>query len=202
MFTRIILFCWLALAPLMAPAATVLVYGDSLSAAYGLPQELSWPQLLARRLGDQGYDYKVANASISGETTLGGATRIDEALKKYRPDAIVLALGANDGLRGQSLDAMRRNLEAMIDAARRERAQVLLVGMRLPPNYGMSYAEKFQRTFAEVAKAKRVPLVPFLLEGFGEDRALFQGDGLHPTAQAQPRILDTVWPGLRPLLKR
>lgn len=158
--------------------------------------------LLAQRLRAEKFNYKVANASISGETTLGGANRIEAALKEHRPAIMILALGANDGLRGSSLDAMRANLETMVDACRRANARVLLVGMRLPPNYGMPYAEKFQRVFGEIARARKVALVPFLLEGFAADRELFQEDGIHPTAAAQPLMLDTVWKGLRPLLKK
>lgn len=178
----------------------MLVYGDSLSAAYGLPQEQGWVNLLARRLHAEKPDYKVANASISGETTHGGVSRIEGALKTHRPAVVVVELGANDGLRGASLEATRANLESIIDASRRVGARVLLVGMRLPPNYGTAYAEKFQQVYAELAKKKKVALVPYLFEGFGEDRNYFQPDGLHPTAQAQAVMLDTVWKELKPLL--
>jgi acyl-CoA thioesterase-1 len=184
-----------------AQAATILVYGDSLSAAYGLAQEQGWVNLLARRLHAEKADYKVANASISGETTHGGRNRIADALKAHRPAIVVLELGANDALRGASLEATRANLEAIIDASRGAGARVLLVGMRLPPNYGMTYSEKFQQLYADVARKKKVALVPFLFEGFGEDRQYFQPDGIHPTAQAQGAMLDTVWKGLKPLLK-
>ena len=199
---RFVLACALALSAAAASAATLLVYGDSLSSGYGLPRDEGWVSLLARRLRSEQFDYKVANASISGETTLGGANRIEAALKQHRPAIVILALGGNDGLRGQSPDAMRANLEAMIAASRRARAQVLLVGVRLPPNYGAAYTEKFQRVFGEVARSRKLPLVPFLLEGFGERREYFQADGIHPTAAAQPLMLDTVWKGLRPLLKK
>ena len=178
----------------------MLVLGDSLSAAYGLSQDQGWVSLLDRRLRAERPDYKVANASISGETTQGGRNRIAAELKTHRPDIVVVELGANDGLRGNSVDAARANLEAIIDAARRAGARVLLVGMRLPPNYGPAYTQKFQQTYAEVARAKKVPLVPFLFEGFADDPNYFQRDGLHPTAQAQPAMLDTVWKELRPLL--
>ncbi|MBI1966191.1 MAG: arylesterase [Betaproteobacteria bacterium] len=192
----------LALPAGAASAATILVYGDSLSSGYGLPREQGWASLLARRLQSEKFNYKIANASISGETTLGGANRIESALGTHRPAVVVLALGANDGLRGADLDAMRANLEAMADACRRAGARVLLVGMRLPPNYGTPYADKFQRVFGEVARNRKLRWVPFLLEGFGEQREYFQADGIHPTAAAQPLMLDTVWKGLRPLLKR
>ena len=184
-----------------AHAATVLVYGDSLSAAYGLAQEQGWVSLLARRLQAERPDYKVANASISGETTHGGRSRIEGILKTHRPAVVILELGANDGLRGSSIDSTRANLESIIDASRRAGAHVLLVGMRLPPNYGASYAEKFQQLYVDLAKKKKVPLVPFFFEGFGDDPKYFQPDGIHPTAQAQPVMLDTVWKGLKPLLK-
>jgi acyl-CoA thioesterase I len=182
-------------------AATILVYGDSLSAAYGLAPELGWVNLLARRLHAERPDYKVANVSISGETTHGGRNRIEGALKAHRPAIVIVELGANDGLRGSSIDSTRANLESIIDASRRAGARVLLVGMRLPPNYGAAYTEKFQQLYAEIAKRKKVPLVPFLFEGFGEDPKYFQSDGIHPAALAQPVMLDTVWKELQPLLK-
>jgi acyl-CoA thioesterase-1 len=185
-----------------AHAGTILVFGDSLSAAYGLSQQQGWAALLEKRLRDEGFDHRVANASISGETTGGGANRIDGALKAHKPDIVVLELGANDGLRGQSLDLMKRNLEAMIDASRKAKARVLLVGMRLPPNYGPSYTEKFHRTYVDLAKAKKTAFVPFLFEGFGEDPKLFQSDRVHPTAEAQALMLDTVWKGLKPMLRK
>ena len=192
----------LALPAATASAATLLVYGDSLSAAYGLPQEQGWVHLLAQRLHAQGFDYKVANASLSGETTDGGRNRIEAALKTHRPALVIVELGANDGLRGARLDTLRRNLEAIVDACRRANARVLLVGIRMPPNYGANYTEKFQGVFGEVARSRKVPLVPSLLDGFSANRDLFQADGIHPAAAAQPVMLDTVWKGLRPLLKR
>jgi acyl-CoA thioesterase-1 len=189
------------LCALPATAATILVFGDSLSAGYGLARGADWPALLQQRLIERKTDYKVANASISGETTLGGANRIEQALREHRPAITIVALGANDGLRGASIETMRANLERIIDAARRAGSQVLLVGMQIPPNYGPQYTEKFRRSFGEIARARRVPLVPFLLEGFAEKSELFQPDQLHPVAAAQPLILETVWKGLGPLLK-
>ncbi len=203
--SRFLSFLVLAAAPGLstsAAASTILVFGDSLSAGYGLPQEQSWPSLLEKRLREENSRYRVANASISGETTSGGASRIEGALKTHRPEIVVIELGANDGLRGQSLDLMRRNLEAMVDASRRVKAEVLLVGMRLPPNYGTAYTEKFQRTYAEIAKAKKAAFVPFLFEGFAEEARYFQSDRVHPTSEAQALMLETVWKGLKPLLKR
>jgi acyl-CoA thioesterase-1 len=191
-----------ALTPSIASAATILVFGDSLSAAYGLAQNLGWPTLLERRLRDEGYDYRVANASISGETTTGGASRIEGALKAHKPDIVVLELGANDGLRGQSVEVMKRNLGEMIGASRKAKAEVLLVGMRLPPNYGTAYTEKFQGAYLDISKARKTALVPFLFEGFAEDAKYFQGDRVHPTAEAQALMLESVWKGLKPMLKR
>lgn len=184
-----------------AGAATILVYGDSLSAGYGLARQESWPHLLAERLRRDRPHYTVVNASISGETTQGGLRRIDEALQRHRPSIVVLALGANDGLRGASLSAMRSNLERMIEASRKSGAAVLLVGMRIPPNYGPDYTKKFAATFSEIAQARRIALVPFLLEGFADQPTYFQPDQLHPTAAAQPKILDTLWPALERLIK-
>jgi acyl-CoA thioesterase-1 len=202
MLSRFILIFALAVAPATASAGTVLVFGDSLSAGYGLPQQQGWTTLLEQRLRAEGFDYRVANASVSGETTVGGAARIGAALKAHRPDIVVVELGANDGLRGQSIEVMRRNLEAIIDASREAKAQVLLVGMRLPPNYGTAYTEKFQRTFVDLSRSKKTGLVPFLFEGFAEDARYFQSDRVHPTAEAQALMLDTIWTGLKPLLRR
>lgn len=205
MLTRLqSLFVVLIVALFAAPAAgaaTILVFGDSLSAGYGLARGEDWPQLLAQRLQQKKTDYTVVNVSISGETTQGGANRIDNALRTHRPAVVILALGANDGLRGTDLAAMRRNLERMIDAAQRAHARVIIVGMRIPPNYGPAYTEKFQATFREVAKARRAPLVPFLLEGFADKREYFLPDNLHPSAAAQPMILETIWKSLATLLK-
>ena len=188
--------------PAQQDALTILVFGDSLSAGYGLPQQSGWASLLEKRLRDDGFKHRVANASMSGETTEGGRRRIDGALRTYRPHIIVIELGANDGLRGTSLDLMRRNLEAMIDASRRAKAEVLLVGMRLPPNYGTAYTEKFQQTYAEIARAKRTALVPFLFEGFADEARYFQSDRVHPTSEAQALMLETIWKGLKPLLRK
>ena len=181
-------------------AKTVLVMGDSLSAGYGIRPDQAWPALLGQRLTEKRLDYSVANLSISGETTAGGRSRLDAALKAHRPAVVVIALGANDGLRGLPLAQMRDNLGAMIEAARTAGARVALVGMRLPPNYG-PYASDFQRGFVDIAKDKKVPLVEFLLEPVATQQRYFQADNLHPVAEAQPLILDHVWPTLAPLLK-
>ena len=181
-------------------ARTILVFGDSLSAGYGLPRDKAWPHLLAERLKQQRIDYTVANASISGETTLGGLNRINGALAQHRPSIVLLALGANDGLRGLSVDAMRKNLDTIIDASRKANAQVVLIGMRMPPNYGSAYAGKFHNTFLDIARQQKLPLAPFLMEGFADKPEWFQADGIHPEARAQPVMLDTVWTALQPLL--
>ncbi len=191
----------LMLPPAAGVAATIMVYGDSLSAGYGVPQGQGWVSLLQKRLHDEKLDYKVVNLSISGETTLGGKNRITAALEAHRPAVVILALGANDGLRGQDPDTMRSNLEAIVEACRRFKARVLLVGMRLPPNYGAAYTNKFNNIFKDIAQRRRLASVPFLLEGFADDREMFQADAIHPTAQAQPLILETVWKKLRPLLQ-
>jgi acyl-CoA thioesterase-1 len=183
------------------PAApTILVFGDSLSAAYGIPRESGWVNLLARRLENHKPAFRVVNASVSGETTAGGLTRLPQVLAAHRPILTILALGANDGLRGLPPPQTRRNLEAMIGLARKQGGQILLVGMRMPPNYGTAYTRKFQSVFVETAKAQRVRLVPFLLEGVAEHQAMFQADGLHPDARAQPALLDNVWRELAPML--
>ena len=196
----------LVLASLAAAASTtwaarnILVFGDSLSAGYGIPQEAAWPSLLAKRLEQKRLDYSVTNASISGETTSGGRTRLAAALDKTQPAVVVIALGANDGLRGLPVKTMRDNLAAMAEAAQKKNARVLIVGQRLPPNYG-PYATQFHEAFAAVAKEKKTALVDFLLDGVATRPELFQADNLHPTAEAQPMLLDTVWQGLAPLLK-
>ena len=186
-----------------AQAATVLVFGDSLSAAYGIGAREGWVTLLEERLRREKFDhYSVANASISGETTSGGATRIEEALARTRPALVIVALGGNDGLRGLPITQMKANLSRIVGSAQRSRARVLLAGMRMPPNYGAQYTREFEAAFADVARRHKVRLVPFLLEGVADRRELMQPDNIHPTAEAQALILETVWKGLRPLLKR
>jgi acyl-CoA thioesterase-1 len=181
-------------------AKTILVMGDSLSAGYGIRPEQAWPSLLGVRLAERHLDYNVANLSISGETTAGGRSRLGPALKAHQPAIVVIALGANDGLRGLPLGQMRDNLDAMIDASRAAGAKVVLAGMRLPPNYG-PYATDFFVSFKNIAQSKKTPLIDFLLEPVAGKPQLFQADNLHPVAEAQPLILDHVWPALAPLLK-
>jgi len=181
--------------------APVLIFGDSLSAGYGLAREQSWPSLLDLRLTREKRPYRVVNASISGETTAGGRSRLDDALHRFKPAVVVIALGANDGLRGLSLAAMRANLAAMVRTAKGSGARVLLAGMKLPPNYGSDYVIEFERSFATVARQEKCALLPFLLEPVATDPAAFQADGLHPVAAAQPLVLDHVWKALAPLLR-
>ncbi|MFY9976262.1 MAG: arylesterase [Chromatiaceae bacterium] len=179
---------------------TLLVLGDSLSAAYGLDTDEGWVSLLQRRLEGQGSSYQVVNGSISGETTAGGLSRLPGLLETHRPQVLVIALGANDGLRGFAFDTIRANLTRMIALARGAGSRILLAGVRLPPNYGAAYTEGFQAVFREVAAAEQVPLVPLLLAGV-EGFDMMQADGIHPSAVAQGRILDNVWAELAPLLE-
>ena len=181
--------------------AILLVYGDSLSAAYGIAQKQGWVTLLEQRLRQKHLDYTVANASISGETSSGGASRIAATLMQHRPRIAILALGSNDGLRGLPVAQMRDNLAVIIRAAHKAGSRVLLVGMKMPPNYGPQYIREFEQAFAALAKQHKTAFVPFLLEGIAGKRDNFLDDNLHPTAQVQPIILENVWKGLQPLLR-
>lgn len=176
------------------------MFGDSLSAAYGIAAKRSWVALLAERLQREQLDYSVVNASISGETTAGGLSRLSPALARLKPAIVILELGANDGLRGLPVPQMEKNLAAMIARSRKAGARVVLVGMRIPPNYGPEYTRDFAATFATLAARHKTALVPFLLEGMAGKPDLFQSDRLHPVEAAQPVLLDTVWKALRPLL--
>ena len=180
---------------------TVLVLGDSLSAEYGLARGAGWVALLEQKLKAEKIAAAVVNASISGETTSGGRTRLPALLRQHHPDIVVIALGANDGLRGLPVAAAEANLRAMIEASRRSPAKVLLVGMRMPPNYGRAYTEQFFGMYGKLAKDTKAPLVPFMLAGVAEQPALFQADRLHPIAAAHPTILATIWPQFAPLIK-
>ena len=177
-----------------------MVFGDSIAASYGLPRGTGWVELLQQRLANEKYDYKVINASLTGETTGGGKNRITGALIQHQPAIVILELGGNDGLRGASIEIIRANLTTMIGDCRKHGARVLLVGMQLPPNYGSAYVEKFHALYGVVARSQRVPLVPLLFEGFAADRGAFQPDGIHPNAAVQMRMVDTVWKRLRPML--
>ena len=178
----------------------ILVYGDSLSAGFGIAVSQSWPALLGQRLQAQGSRSTVSNASISGETTAGWRARFAAALAQFKPAIVILALGANDGLRGLPVSAMEDNLAFMVKLAKKHKARVLLVGMQLPPNYGPKYTDEFHAAFRNLAKREKVALLPFLLEPIALDRNAYQADGLHPTAAAQPKLLDHVWSALQPLL--
>ena len=188
------------LLPAQAAEKRILVFGDSLSAGFGIAVAQSWPVLLGERLRAAGSPFSVANASISGETTAGGRARLGAALEQFHPALVILALGANDGLRGLPVAAMKDILAAMTAMARKSGARVLLVGMRLPPNYGPQYTQDFDTAFRDIARREKLALVPFLLEPIALDREAFQADGLHPTAAAQPKIVDHVWAALKPLL--
>ena len=195
----------LALAPLPAAAAdgpVVLVLGDSISAAYGLPSGSGWTDLLQRRLDQRKLAWRVVNASISGDTTAGGRSRLPALLTRHRPAIVVIELGGNDGLRGGSIASTRDNLVAMTTAVKATGARPMIVGMKLPPNYGPSYTRQFEAVFAEVARAQGAPLVPFFFEGFADDVAAFQPDRIHPTEATQQKLLDNVWPTLERMLTR
>jgi acyl-CoA thioesterase-1 len=200
MLIRILLLISLAL-PAAASARIILIVGDSLSAAYGIPVEQGWVSLLQARLATEGHACRIVNASISGDTTANARARLERALASHRPALVMLALGGNDGLRGLSLAAMKDNLDAMIGRARAAGAQVLLIGVQLPPNYGARYTEKFQAVYRDLARERDVALLPSLVDGIGTRRELMQGDGIHPNAAAQPLIRDRVWRELAPLLR-
>ncbi len=184
-----------------ATTKTILVFGDSLSANYGISTDAGWVALLTQRIQTQSGGYQIINASISGETTLGGRNRIDQALNQYRPDIIILELGANDGLRGASVKSIYDNLAAIIATCQKNNVLVLLTGMQLPPNYGITYTQKFQSVFQQLAENFQVKLVPFLLAGFGDKREFFQPDGIHPTEIAQHKIVENVWEILQTMIK-
>jgi len=194
----------LSIALLAAPAAAlaknILVLGDSLSAAFGIPQQAGWVSLMQQRLLENNSSYKVINASISGETTSGGVARIQGLLKQHQPDIVILELGANDGLRGLPIKEMRKNLEQIIQKCKLARVNVVLVGLRLPPNYGPLYTRAFEQTYSELASQHRITLVPFLFAGLEDSPYHFQSDNLHPTSAAQGILMNNVWRQLEPLL--
>jgi len=180
----------------------LLVVGDSVSAGYGLTGGQGWVESLSKKLAAEGYRYRVVNASISGDTTAGGRARLPALLAQHKPAVVVIELGGNDALRGGKLATTRENLDAMVVASQAAGAKVLVVGMEIPPNYGPAYAREFRDLYTSVSTTRKVPLVPSFFAGFGEDLSFFQADRIHPTAQAQSRLLDNVWPQLVPLLKR
>jgi acyl-CoA thioesterase-1 len=192
----LVLLCWAQ----GALAGTVLVVGDSISAAFGLETSQGWVHMLQQRLDTEGADYRVVNASISGDTSAGGRARLPTLLAEHEPEVVILELGGNDGLRGQSPPHLKQNLAAMIEQSRDAGAKVLLLGMRLPPNLGQRYTTAFAQAFDSLAEEKELPYVPFFLEGVGGVEGMMQSDRIHPTAGAQQRLLDNVWPVLEPLL--
>ncbi len=183
-----------------AVAGTLLVVGDSISAAFGLDSRQGWVALLEKRLDEEGFEHAVVNASISGDTSAGGAARLSALLAEHKPELVIIELGGNDGLRGQPPAQLQQNLASMIDKSQSAGADVLLLGMRLPPNYGARYTTSFAQVFADLAEQKKVPLVPFFLEGVGGVPGMMQADGIHPTEPAQAVLLENVWPTLKPLL--
>jgi acyl-CoA thioesterase-1 len=204
---RAILVLLLAVLGFPAPAVAdgkpvILVLGDSLSAGYGIPVEQGWVARLQQRLDAEGYGYTVVNASVSGETTAGGLERLPRALAKHKPAVVVIELGGNDGLRGLPVGELRANLEALVTRSRAAGAEALLAAIRMPPNYGPQYTQKFYAVYESLAREKKVPWVPFFLEGVALRDDLFQDDGIHPDLAAQPILLDNVWPVLEPLLGR
>jgi acyl-CoA thioesterase-1 len=197
----VVLLCLLALANVAGAASpVVLVLGDSLSAAYGLSEKSGWVHLLRERLANHNPRYEVVNISISGDTTRGGLTRVGAALKQYKPRVVIIELGGNDGLRGMPLHATQGNLDDIVTAVKQVRAKPLVVGVEIPSNYGPAYTKQFAQVFQNVAKKHNVPVVPSIMESFSEKPELFQPDGIHPVAAAQPFMIDTVWKGLAPLL--
>lgn len=183
-----------------AAAQTLLVVGDSISAGLGLDTSQGWVSLLDKRLKDQGFDYQVVNASISGDTTAGGLARLPALLSAQKPKLLVIELGGNDGLRGMAPAQLQQNLSGMVERSQQAGAKVILLGMRLPPNYGQRYTDAFAKVFGSVASEHQIPLVPFFLEGVGGVQDMMQADGIHPAVAAQPKLLDNVWPTLKPLL--
>jgi acyl-CoA thioesterase-1 len=205
-FSRFRLSLLILLALLAAPLAyaeqVVLVFGDSLSAAYGIPPAQGWVALLGERIAAAKLPWRVVNASVSGETTSGGLRRLPEDLRRHKPAVVLIALGPNDALRGQPVANARANLERMIAETRKSNAEPVLIGFMIPPNYGIDYAREFREMYREIARREKLALVPFLLEGIADRREMFQADQLHPTAAAQPRLLDNVWPVVEPVLKK
>ncbi len=197
---RVIFLCLVVSPAWSATPPRVLVFGDSLSAAYGIDKSAGWVALLQDRLNQQAFPHEVVNLSISGETTSGGLRRLPDALERYQPKLVLIELGANDGLRAQPLEEMRTNLQRMVALSQASGARALIFEMRIPPNYGPRYTEAFHRSFAEVSEATGATLVPFFLMPIAEKPDAFQEDGIHPTAQAQTELLNQVWPLLEPLL--
>ena len=180
----------------------LLVFGDSLSAAYGIDEASGWVTLLQERINEAGYPVRVVNASVSGETSTGGLIRLPAMLENHAPDVVLLELGGNDGLRGLPLPVLKENLLRMVEMSQEKGAEVLLAGIQIPPNYGPRYTVPFFELFGEIAEEKGIPLIPFLIDGIPQQEELMQRDGIHPKAEAQPMIVDNVWPYLEPMLGR
>lgn len=183
-----------------AVAGTLLVVGDSISAAFGLDSRQGWVALLEKRLSEEGFEHSVVNASISGDTSAGGAARLSALLAEHKPELVIIELGGNDGLRGQPPAQLQQNLASMVEQSQQAGAKVLLLGMKLPPNYGVRYTTAFAQVFTDLAEQKQVSLVPFFLEGVGGVPGMMQADGIHPAEAAQEILLDNVWPTLKPML--
>jgi len=200
MFGLVLLLVLVVNLPLSASANTILIVGDSLSAAYGMPVEQGWVKLLQQRLATDDYPYTIVNASISGDTTANALNRLPQALTRHQPAIVVLELGGNDGLRGLSLAEMKGNLAAMIQTVRQSDAEVLLIGVQLPPNYGPRYTRQFHAVYHELAQEYGLALLPSLVDGVGTRTELMQADGIHPNSKAQALIVSRVWEQLRPLI--
>jgi acyl-CoA thioesterase I len=199
----VLVVLWLTAVSAHAATPVILVFGDSISAGYGLPRvEEGWAALLQAKLKEEGYGYQVVNASVSGETTAGGLARLPRALNLHHPQIVILELGGNDGLRALPVAQMRDNLARMAELSATAGAKVLLLGMRIPPNYGPEYTAQFSRVYTDLAHDQKLPFVPFLLNGIALAPDLMQADGIHPNQAGQPKLLDAVWPVLKPLLQR
>jgi acyl-CoA thioesterase-1 len=197
----VLLVLQLTMGAAAASERVIVAFGDSLTAGFGVPADQTYPALLGERLRREGYDYRVVNAGVSGDTTAGGLRRVDWALR-LKPEIVILELGVNDALRGQSLAAVRANLDQLVARFQAAGARVLVAGMRLPPNYGTRYADDFHRLFGEVARTRNAPHVPFFLDGVGAVPRLNQADGIHPTAEGYTRVVEHLWPYLVPLLRK
>lgn len=206
-FTAVsVIMCALVAMPVtaanQAKPQTIVIFGDSLSSAYGITLDEGWVSLLQQRLAKQKRNDQVVNASITGETTSGGLSRFSDMLKTHKPSIVMIELGGNDGLRGLSADETYKNLNAMIQQAKKSKVKVLLLGMKIPPNYGFKYSQQFSENYQTLAKKHEIPRVPFFLEGVAGNPNLIQADGIHPTAKAQPKLLENVWPTLKQMLQQ
>lgn len=200
LLTSLLLACLATASAIANEAPVILVFGDSLSASYGIREDQGWVTLLQEKLESEGFPHRVVNASVSGETSSGGLARLPASLESHAPDLVILELGGNDGLRGLPIQTLEDNLQSMIDMIKQADAEVLLAGIQIPPNYGPRYTEPFAKIFPTLAERESLPLVPFLIDGIAQQPELMQSDGIHPKAEAQSMIVDNVWPVLKPLL--